>query len=95
MNAEDKAQNSSAPGRGNLTASTRSIRRALRRIARLLDPWPGYAVPEDELLAVLAAERGEAEQPGQPRMGLDELLGRHRRLLAEPMRSLLSGEWLS
>ncbi len=69
-----------------------SIGRTLNRVAGLLDPWPGYAVSADELAVMLAAESQESKQP---RAGLDKLLERHRRLLAEPTRNALSGEWCS
>jgi hypothetical protein len=95
MIAKDRTHDGCAPDRGSLSASLRSIGRALHRVAGLLDPWPGYAVPSDELVVMLAAERQETGQPIASRMGLDELLDRHRRLLAEPMRSALCGEWLA
>ena len=90
MIAEHSIEHSSARGRGGLTAGLLSITLTLHRAAGLLDPWPGYAVSTDELVRMLAEESRGMEQP---RAGLDELLERHRRLLAEPMRSLLCGEW--
>ena len=95
MIAVARTQHDSTPNLGNISAGLRSIGRALHGVAELLDPWPGYAVPADELMEMLAAERRETEQPQAPRAGLDELLERHRRLLAEPVRNALYGEWRS
>ena len=46
-----------------------------------------------ELAEMLAAEYRKAEKSRISRMGLDELLERHRRILAGPVRSALYGEW--
>lgn len=90
--AEHRTQHSSTPDRGSVAEGLQSVGRALHLVAGLLDPWPGYAVPSDELLGMLTEER---QGVARSRAGLDELLERHRRLLAEPMRNVLSGEWRS
>ena len=76
-----------------LHASQRTIDRVVRRCARFLNPWPGYAVPADELLETLTTEYAEAQRQCGPRIGIDDLLERHRRLLSGPKRHLSSEEW--
>jgi hypothetical protein len=91
----DKFENHSARDHGTLPGWVWSIAVALHRAAGLLDPWPGYAVSADDLATMLEAESRASGQPFPARMRLDELLERHRRILAGPARKVLSGEWLS
>jgi hypothetical protein len=96
---DDESQNSEGnpPERGAHLTGLRAIERAIREAIRLLDPWPGYAVPTDELVAMLKKRYGQNGEGGElhvpPTKGLDELLEHYRRTVTAQTRPRSAEEW--
>ena len=90
----EKGRSHSEGGAGRWRSLAAGHARAIVDLARLLNPWPDYAKPTDELVDMLTAEFPE-ERRHSPRVELDYLLKRHRQLLCDATHSFSLQEWSS